>query len=422
MVTSALRNHRTDLGIGEDEVDPIQSGWESADILDLKKRMWKDKLLLEKLSERDKHEGTTSIDVATERSLAEARSRRKMMLRAQDGVLKYMLKMMQACNARGFVYGIVPEKGLPVTGSSESLRTWWNETVRFDRNAPPAITECLGTEPSEIVFHSSLRHLQELQDSTLGSLLSALLQHCNPPQRSFPLDEGLAPPWWPTGEEPWWGLQGEAYAQGPPPYRKPHDLKKAWKLSLLTTVIKHMSPKFDQMRTLVWQSKRLQSKMSARETETWSKVVNQEEALVQLANTSLKISAAEEESKREETQTSRSSNDKRKSDFGDHDKKEKYARSDGGGSAEVSVDLPDIGLDEEDLSSINELMSLYSSAHCGDKDANGVGLPLEQGMAMDVMQLGSHKEEIHHGPYGMEFDGYMLPVQEHASIWNIDLG
>ena len=53
-------------------------------------------------------------------------------------------------------------------------------------------------------------------------------------------------------------MQGEAQAhQGPPPYRKPHDLKKDWKISLLSAVIKRLAQRFDQMRKLVWQSKRL---------------------------------------------------------------------------------------------------------------------------------------------------------------------
>jgi ethylene-insensitive protein 3 len=143
---------------------------------------------------------------------------------------------------------------------------------------------------------SFLHGLHDIQDSTLGSLLSALIQHCEPPQRSFPLDRGLAPPWWPTGREAWWGMQGVAQAhQGPPPYRKPHDLKKAWKISLLSAVIKHLAPRFDQMRKLVWQSKRLQHKMSARDADTWSKVITREEALDRHAQRALQITPLDEE-------------------------------------------------------------------------------------------------------------------------------
>lgn len=40
------------------------------------------------------------------------------------------------------------------------------------------------------------------------------------------------------------GEQGMSQEHGPPPYRKPHDLKKAWKVSVLASVIKHV-PRFE---------------------------------------------------------------------------------------------------------------------------------------------------------------------------------
>ncbi|KAB8095584.1 hypothetical protein EE612_023706 [Oryza sativa] len=232
-----------------------ESGSESIEIADLKKRMWKDQMLLMKLEGRSGHEGALAAqdhrvvrgeEEAAEEEPPEARYRRKAMLRAQDGVLRHMLKMMEACNARGFVYGIVDESGVPVSGSSDSLRGWWKDDVAFDRAGPTALSGRggRGSPRSPAAAASFLHGLLDIQDSTLGSLLSALIQHCEPPQRSFPLDRGLPPPWWPTGGEAWWGLQGEAQAsQGPPPYRKPHDLKKAWKISLLSAVIKHLSPR-----------------------------------------------------------------------------------------------------------------------------------------------------------------------------------
>ncbi|XP_039822010.1 ETHYLENE INSENSITIVE 3-like 5 protein isoform X2 [Panicum virgatum] len=292
-----------------------ESGSESIEIADLKKRMWKDQLLLMKLEgrsgrDRGPHPGDghhqQHQQPAQDQMLASASSkdmeespenryRRKAMLRAQDGVIRHMLKMMEACNARGFVYGVVGEDGVPVSGSSDSLRGWWKDDVGFDRAGPLALLAG-HQEPGSPMAASFLHGLHDIQDSTLGSLLSALIQHCEPPQRSFPLDRGLAPPWWPTGQEPWWGTQGEAQAhQGAPPYRKPHDLKKAWKISLLSAVIKHLSPRFDQMRKLVWQSKRLQHKMSARDAETWSRVIAQEEALDRHAQRALRITPIEEE-------------------------------------------------------------------------------------------------------------------------------
>ncbi|KAH0979563.1 hypothetical protein GBA52_006740 [Prunus armeniaca] len=202
------------------------------------------------------------------------------MARSQDSILKYVVKIMEVCKGKGFVYGIVPEKGKPVTGSSDSLREWWKDKVRFNRNAPTAIAEYLPAlifEQGELDHGSYAHLLHELQDTTLGSLLSALMQH-----------------WWPTGEE-------VSIDHGAPPYRKPHDLKKAWKVSALAAVIKHMAPNSDRMRRLVRQSKCLQDKMTAKETAFWSKLVNQEEALLQLTETCLKISDLNEKEDQKES-------------------------------------------------------------------------------------------------------------------------
>uniref|UniRef100_A0A0V0IDG7 Ethylene insensitive 3-like DNA-binding domain-containing protein n=1 Tax=Solanum chacoense TaxID=4108 RepID=A0A0V0IDG7_SOLCH len=105
------------------------------------------------------------------------------------------------------------------------------------------------------------------------------MQHCDPPQRRFPLEKGVPPPWWPTGQEDWWPQLGLQKDQGPPPYKKPHDLKKAWKVGVLTAVIKHMFPDIAKIRKLVRQSKCLQDKMTAKESATWLAIISQEEAL-----------------------------------------------------------------------------------------------------------------------------------------------
>lgn len=67
--------------------------------------------------------------------------RRKIMFRTLDGILKHMLKLMDVCNAQGFVYGIIPENGKPISGASENLRHWWKDKVKFDRNGPAAIAK-----------------------------------------------------------------------------------------------------------------------------------------------------------------------------------------------------------------------------------------------------------------------------------------
>lgn len=294
----------------EDEDDELDRLGEDISYDDLKRRMWKDRNLMCKLKQQQKDNSYPSSPTSTPSSSssfssssaivrrAEA-SRRKKMARSQDSVLKYMMKIMEVCKARGFVYGIVPEKGKPVTGSSDSLRRWWKENVQFDQTAPTAVSDYLTLAAAQLISSSEsldpnsyIHMLHELQDTTLGSLLSALMQHCVPPQRRFPLEKGLAPPWWPNGKEMWWGEQGAtAFEHGPPPYRKPHDLRKAWKVSVLAAVIKHMSPNLERVRRLARQSKCLQDKMMAKETDTWSRVLNQEEALLKR----LKISDDDDE-------------------------------------------------------------------------------------------------------------------------------
>ncbi|XP_047065319.1 protein ETHYLENE-INSENSITIVE 3-like 2 [Lolium rigidum] len=267
----------------DDDVDGIE---------ELERRMWRDRMRLKRLKElQQRQQSPGGAGAATRRRAAsqqDQQARRKKMSRAQDGILKYMLKMMEACSAQGFVYGIVPENGKPVGGASDNLRAWWKEKVRFDRNAPAAIAkyqadnagpgdagEGGGNDPA-----AGPRSLHELQDTTLGSLLSSLMQHCNPPQRRYPLEKGVAPPWWPRGpSEAWWPEAGVPDELGPPPYKKPHDLKKAWKVAVLTAVIKHMSPDVDKVRRLVRQSKCLQDKMTAREIVTWLAVLKREEEL-----------------------------------------------------------------------------------------------------------------------------------------------
>ncbi|KAM0909293.1 hypothetical protein ACQ4PT_014909 [Festuca glaucescens] len=266
----------------DDDVDGIE---------ELERRMWRDRMRLKRLKELQQRQ-SPGVDAATKgrrrASQQDQQARRKKMSRAQDGILKYMLKMMEACSAQGFVYGIVPENGKPVGGASDNLRAWWKEKVRFDRNAPAAIAkyqaenaepggggEGGGDDPA-----AGPRSLHELQDTTLGSLLSSLMQHCNPPQRRYPLEKGVAPPWWPRGaSEAWWPEAGVPDELGPPPYKKPHDLKKAWKVAVLTAVIKHMSPDVEKVRRLVRQSKCLQDKMTAREIVTWLAVLKREEEL-----------------------------------------------------------------------------------------------------------------------------------------------
>lgn len=276
-----------DVGEGMAEEDVSD---EEIDLNELERRMWKDKIKYRRLKEQQKniHENNNNDKRKYKQSLEQAR--RKKMARAQDGILKYMLKIMEVCKAQGFVYGIIPEKGKPVSGASDNIRAWWKEKVKFDKNGPVAIAKYqaengpLGVQKNHVIATSTSYSLQDLQDTTLGSLLSSLMQHCDPPQRRFPLEKGIPPPWWPSGDEDWWPQLGLQKGQGPLPYKKPHDLKKVWKVGVLTAVIKHMSPDIAKIRKLIRQSKCLQDKMTAKESATWLGVLNQEEACIKQLN------------------------------------------------------------------------------------------------------------------------------------------
>lgn len=271
-----MLSENADIGLVEDEVSD-----EEIDMDELEKRMWKDRIKLRRMKERQR---TSDHAEKPRQKQSQEQARRKKMSRAHDGILKYMLKMMEVCKAQAFVYGIIPEKGKPVTGASDNIRAWWKEKVRFDKNGPAAIAKSLADQPGQGKSQarsskpSTPQTLQELQDTTLGSLLSALMQHCNPPQRRYPLEKGVPPPWWPSSDEEWWPELGLSRGQGPPPYKKPHDLKKAWKVGVLTAVIRHMSPDIAKVRRLVRQSKGLQDKMTAKESSTWLSVLSYEES------------------------------------------------------------------------------------------------------------------------------------------------
>ncbi|KAJ4884472.1 ETHYLENE INSENSITIVE 3-like 3 protein [Raphanus sativus] len=275
-----MENEPDDLA-SDNVVAEIDVSDEEIDAEDLERRMWKDRVRLKRIKDRTKTEEASQTKESQPKKISD-QAQRKKMSRAQDGILKYMLKLMEVCKVRGFVYGIIPEKGKPVSGSSDNIRAWWKEKVKFDKNGPAAIAkheeECLlafgkwdGNRNSQFV-------LQDLQDATLGSLLSSLMQHCDPPQRKYPLEKGMPPPWWPSGDEEWWVKKlGLGKGQSPPPYKKPHDLKKMWKVGVLTAVINHMLPDVAKIKRHVRQSKCLQDKMTAKESAIWLAVLNQEE-------------------------------------------------------------------------------------------------------------------------------------------------
>ncbi|KAJ0238724.1 ETHYLENE INSENSITIVE 3-like 2 protein [Hirschfeldia incana] len=262
----------------------VQCDDQEIEIEELERKIWKDKQRLKQLKEMSKNGSGKRLLKQPEDS------NKKMMYQAQDGILKYMSKTLERCNAQGFVYGVVFENGKTVTGSSDNLREWWKDRVRFDRNGPAAILKHqrqinLSSDGSELGLEdgeSTAHKLLELQDTTLGALLSALMPNCKPPQRRYPLEKGVPPPWWPTGEEDWWNdLPLPVDCRGlPPPYKKPHDLKKVLKVGVLIAIIKHMASDINNIPKLVIRSRSLQEKMTSREGALWLAALSREKSNV----------------------------------------------------------------------------------------------------------------------------------------------
>ena len=88
--------------------------------------MWKDHIKLKRLKERPK------IVAQKPKQTIEIRHGGS---RAQDGILKYMLKLMEVCKGRGFVYGIIPKKGKLVMKrlSKRIGRRMWKDRIKLKR-------------------------------------------------------------------------------------------------------------------------------------------------------------------------------------------------------------------------------------------------------------------------------------------------
>lgn len=138
-------NHEAARNKASSEEDTFLNGKleEDISIEELERRMWRDKLLMKRLKEKE---------AMANNGESSEQSKRKKMARAQDTILRYMLKMMEICKAQGFVYGIIPENGKPVIGASDNLREWWKEKVRFDRNGPAAIAKYQADNETKGVF------------------------------------------------------------------------------------------------------------------------------------------------------------------------------------------------------------------------------------------------------------------------------
>ncbi|RWR73308.1 protein ETHYLENE INSENSITIVE 3-like protein [Cinnamomum micranthum f. kanehirae] len=105
------------------------------------------------------------------------------------------------------------------------------------------------------------------------------MEHYDRPQRNCHFAHEIPPTWWPKGDDEWWNQVG---IPSRPQYRKPHDLKKDWKTTVLIVVIKHLVPGFTKIRNLVCRFKGHQEKMTARESTLWVFVINKVESMWRL--------------------------------------------------------------------------------------------------------------------------------------------
>lgn len=319
---------------------------EELTVQELQNRIMRDQIILKILQEQQKQQkDTANVNIPPDTSI-DAQNRRKKFARSQEIILKHMLKITKECGVKAFVYGIVPDSGKPISAVSDNLRNWWQERVKFDHNAPAAIVKyehdvgVIGADNPYVPPTVCPSSLMELQDQTLGSILSALLQHCSPPQRKFPLDNGIAPPWWPKGNEEWWPALGFPNGIEDMPYKKPHDLKKVIKCGVIMAVLRHMLPKVEDILMLVRRSRGLQDKMSAKEIHVWFSIVKREDELFWERNKGF-------------TQLRRS---------------KKLELTDlieiSGGCDEVESDVNNGGVSSDERQAINNLMSLYEEGNC----------------------------------------------------------
>ncbi|KAG2254127.1 hypothetical protein Bca52824_084263 [Brassica carinata] len=97
-----MENEQPD-DLASDNVAEIDVSDEEIDAEDLERRMWKDRVRLKRIKERQKGDSQGAQAAKEAPKKISDQAQRKKMSRAQDGILKYMLKLMEVCKVRGFV-------------------------------------------------------------------------------------------------------------------------------------------------------------------------------------------------------------------------------------------------------------------------------------------------------------------------------
>ncbi|RWW29050.1 hypothetical protein GW17_00006425 [Ensete ventricosum] len=108
------------------------------DVERLRIRIWNDIIQLKHFNEHHKckmiqQSSACLLDYSQEQS------RRKKLAQNQEKIVNEMRELAEEGLAQGFIYGIVPYKGKPVSGASNNLLKWWKEIVRFEVDIMNAI-------------------------------------------------------------------------------------------------------------------------------------------------------------------------------------------------------------------------------------------------------------------------------------------
>ncbi|KAK8963253.1 ETHYLENE INSENSITIVE 3-like 2 protein [Platanthera guangdongensis] len=137
------------------------------------------------------HERETETERARRRRGAEHQSQPQEPLPHARLAPKIHASAHRRVHAQGYVFGIITESGKSIAGSSDTLRRG-GSTGPVSHSAPAAIDEFIQQHCEE-----SGGTLKELSDTMLGSLLSAMMPHCDPPRAGSRWREASHRPWWP---------------------------------------------------------------------------------------------------------------------------------------------------------------------------------------------------------------------------------
>lgn len=187
------------------------------------------------------------------KNLQEMKRRLDQESARREKVKDFLATVLQkTCSAQTFTSFIIYRDSKEFEFLTDKSKDWVKGAIRFSHDG--LLTAKIGDIRLLSGLHSKpvgLNSLLLILNDQLGHLLSKLMPHCDPPQRNYPFRDNVPTPWWPNGTEEWWDELHVSQDQRVPPYKKPHDLEKVSKVGVIIAVIKHMSPDFKKIHTIV---------------------------------------------------------------------------------------------------------------------------------------------------------------------------